>query len=425
MIQFSCRCKHVFELPEEMAGLQIQCPGCLLLVDVPTHEELEHLSEDGTIRVEAPSHVVDPDRFEKLRRVYSRTHVDDEGVEIDLRNTPEQLAAAGTDDSALEYEVVPTAPKYDPETGELVRPIEVADNPELPLHPAQIPFAKSAIGYASSDLNQKSSLFSPFLQLFMPINLASMFFVLVAHAFLIMALMSFVLAVFVIFIVGAGIVAHYANVIEEVAIEERDELPRFLRHFNITDDIWLPFCRIGVASILCFWPGMVVRLVGAIKGWPLPEVTAIHLALDFVGLILFPATVLIATTSGSLTNLRPDRVLGTMFQIGPKYAFFVVLYIVAMVPYLIGFSAAASQFVVLFTKGPSVAWFMAGLLDYAIMSIGIFLMHYLAWLLGLSYRSDHDLFPWVLQHHVRAIPGVTAPRYPKLAPANPPHDRNV
>jgi hypothetical protein len=413
MIQFSCRCKHVFELPEDMAGLQIQCPGCLLLVDVPTHEELDQLTEDGTIRVEAPSHVVDPDRFEKLKRVYSRKHVDEEGVEIDLRNTPEQIAAAGTDDSSLEYDVVPRAPKYDPETGELVRPIEVADNPELAPHPANIPFAKSAINYASPELNQRYSIFSPLVRLLMPINLASMFFVVLAHAFLIMALMSFVLAVFVILIVGAGIVAHYANVVEEVAIEERDELPRFLRHFNITDDIWLPFCRVGVASILCFWPGMLVRLVGAIKGWPLPEVTVIHLALDFFGLILFPATVLIATTSGSLTNLRPDRVLGTMFQIGPKYVFFVVLYIVAMVPYIIGFSAAASQFMSLFFKGPSVAWFLAGLLDYAIMSIGVFLMHYFAWLLGLAYRSDHDSFPWVLQHHVRTIPGVTAPRYPK------------
>ncbi|HEY1923590.1 MAG TPA: hypothetical protein VGG44_12630 [Tepidisphaeraceae bacterium] len=425
MIQFPCRCKHVFELPEDMAGLQIQCPGCLLLVDVPTHEELANLSEDGTIRVEAPSHVVDPNSFEKLRRVYSRTHVDDEGIEIDLRNTPEQIAASGSDDSPPDYEVVPSAPKYDPETGELVRPIEVADGPELPLHPAHIPFAKSAINYAGPDLNPRTSLIAPFVRLLMPINLASMFFVLLAHAFLIMALMSFVLAVFVIFVVGAGIVAHYANVIEEVAIEERDELPRFLRHFNITDDIWLPFCRIGVASILCFWPGMVVRLVGAYKGWPGPEVMVVHLALDFFGLILFPATVLISATSGSLTNLRPDRVLGTIFQIGPKYVFFVVLYIVAMVPYLLGFAAAASQFATLFIRGPSVQWFLAGLLDYSILSIGIFLMHYFAWLLGLSYRSDHDSFPWVLQHHVRAIPGVTAPRYPKMAPANPPHDRNA
>jgi hypothetical protein len=401
-----------------MAGLQIQCPGCLLLVDVPTHEELEQLSEDGTIRVEAPSHVVDPDRFEKLRRVYSRTHVDDQGVEIDLRNTPEQIAAAGTDDSALEYDVVPHAPKYDPETGELVRPIEVADNPELALHPAHIPFAKSAINYASPDLNQKPSIFSPFLRLLMPINLASMFFVVLAHAFLIMTMFSFVLAIFVIFIVGTGIVAHYANVIEEVAIEERDELPRFLRHFNITDDIWLPFCRMGVAAILCFWPGMVIRLAGAIKGWPLPEVTVIHSALDLVGIIFFPACLLIATTSGSLTNLRPDRVLGTIFRIGPRYGFFVILYIVALVPYLVGFIAAVSQFGSLFINGPSVKWLFAGLLDYAIMSVGIFLMHYFAWLLGLSYRSEHNSFPWVLQHYVRTIPGVTAPRYPKT-PSSP------
>jgi hypothetical protein len=425
MIQFSCRCKHVFEVPEEMAGQQIQCPNCMVLLDVPTHDELDQLTEDGTFRIDAPLPESDPNRFAQLKRVYSRKHVDDEGVDIDLRNTPEQIAAAGTDDSALEYEVVPTAPKYDPETGELVRPLEVREEPEHIAHPSQIPFAQSALNYATPDLNPKISVFSPLLYLFKPINLAAMFFVLVAHMFLVMGMFSLVLAFFILSVVGSGIIAHYANVIEEVALEERDELPRFLRHFDFTDDIWLPFVRVCVASILCFWPGMVVRLVGAIKGWPLPQVTVVHMILDFVGLIFFPATLLTATTSGSLTNLRPDRVLGTIVHIGPRYAFFVVLYTVALVFYVLGFIEAVSQFSVLFRLGPSFAWLWFGVVAYSILMVGIFLMHYFAWLLGLSYRIDHDSFPWVLQHHIRTIPGVTAPRYPKIAPTNQSHNRNV
>jgi hypothetical protein len=425
MIQFSCRCKHVFEVPEELAGQQIQCPDCMVLLDVPTHDELDQLTEDGTFRIDAPLPESDPNRFAQLKRVYSRKHVDDEGVDIDLRNTPEQIAAAGTDDSALEYEVVPTAPKYDPETGELVRPLEVREEPEHVAHPSQIPFAQSALNYATPDLNPKVSIFSPLLYLVMPINLAAMFFVLVAHMFLVMGMFSLVLAVFILLVVGIGIIAHYANVIEEVALEERDELPRFLRHFNFTDDIWLPFVRIGVSSILCFWPGMVVRLVGAIKGWPLPRVTVAHMILDFIGLILFPATLLTATTSGSLANLRPDRVLGTIARIGPRYAFFVVLYTVALFVYVLGFIEAVSQFSELFRTGPSFKWLGAGVIDYSILFVGIFLMHYFAWLLGLSYRLYHDSFPWVWQHYIRTIPGVTAPRYPMPVSPNPPRDRNI
>jgi hypothetical protein len=425
MIQFSCRCKHVFEVPEELAGQQIQCPDCMVLLDVPTHDELDQLTEDGTFRIDAPLPESDPNRFAQLKRVYSRKHVDDEGVDIDLRNTPEQIAAAGTDDSALEYEVVPTAPKYDPETGELVRPLEVREEPEHVAHPSQIPFAQSALNYATPDLNPKVSIFSPLLYLVMPINLAAMFFVLVAHMFLVMGMFSLVLAVFILLVVGIGIIAHYANVIEEVALEERDELPRFLRHFNFTDDIWLPFVRIGVSSILCFWPGMVVRLVGAIKGWPLPRVTVAHMILDFIGLILFPATLLTATTSGSLANLRPDRVLGTIARIGPRYAFFVVLYTVALFVYVLGFIEAVSQFSELFRTGPSFKWLGAGLIDYSILFVGIFLMHYFAWLLGLSYRLYHDSFPWVWQHYIRTIPGVTAPRYPATVHPHPPHERHV
>ncbi len=347
--------------------------------------------------------------------------MDEQGVEIDLRNTPEQVAAAGTDDSALDYEVVPTAPKYDPETGELIRPLELREDPENAGHPSQIPLAHTTLNYASPELNPNVSAFSPLLSLLMPINLAAMFFVLIAHVILVMGFFSLVLAFVVIIAMGVGLVAHYANVIEEIAIEERDELPRLLRHFDFADDIWLPFCRVCVASVLCFWPGMAVRLAGAIEGWPRDRVKAAHLILDILGLILFPATLLTATTSGSYANLRPDRVLGTIARIGPRYAFFVVLFTVAITVYALGLVAAVTQLNELFVRGPSVEWFLAGLIAYGMLFAGIFLMHYFAWLLGLSYRMEHNSFPWVLQHYERTIPGVTAPRYPMPIPPHPPH----
>jgi hypothetical protein len=234
-----------------------------------------------------------------------------------------------------------------------------------------------------------------------------------------MGLFSLVMAFVVIIVMGVGIVAHYANVIEEVAIEERDELPRLLRHFDFADDIWLPFCRVCVASVLCFGPGIAVRLAAAIEGWPPDRVRVAHLILDFLGLILFPATVLTTTTSGSYANLRPDRVVGAIARIGPRYALFVVVFTVAIIVYALGFTAAVFQLNELFLRGPSVQWFLKGLTAYGILFAAIFLMHYFAWLLGLSYRMGHHSFPWVLQHYVRAVPGVTAPRYPASVPPSP------
>jgi hypothetical protein len=409
MIQFSCRCKHIFDLPEEMAGQQVQCPNCMLLVDVPTHDELMELSEDGTFRLERPV-AEDPQRLAELKRAFSRKRVDDQGVDIDLRLTPRQIAAAGTDD-AVEFAAAPIAPKYDPETGELVRPLEIREEGNVGPHPSEIPFAKSALNYATPELNPDLSLSAPLFRLLMPLNLAAMFFILVAHVFLIMAMFSMFLAIFAILIVGVGLIAHYANVIEEVAIEERDELPRFLRHFNIADDVWLPFVNVGLAWVICFGPGLVVELAGLVKSWPPIRLFVIKLVFDIGGLIFFPSVVLTTTTSGTMSNLRPDRVLGTIARIGARYVLLVIIYAVAITLYYFGMKTTVDNFGTLFFYGPSKAWFFDGLMAYGILVTAIFLMHYFAWILGLCYRAKHYEFPWVFQHHVRTIPGVTAPRY--------------
>lgn len=418
MIQFSCRCKHAFDLPEEMAGRQIQCPNCLLLVDVPTHDEMAQLAEDGTFRVEGPI-ASEPHRFVELKRAYSREKVDEQGVELDLRQTPQQVAAAGTEEPSDGYEAVPIAPKYDPETGELIRPLDVREDMSPAPHPSQIPFAKTALNYASPELNPRVSFISPLLRLLMPINLAAMFFVFAAHIFLILAMFSMFLAVFAILVVGASLIAHYANVIEEVAIEERDELPRFLRHFSFADDIWLPFVRVFLAWMICFGPGMLIWMIGTVKSWPVDRVLTARLALDVAGLIFFPAVLLTTTTSGTMTNLRPDRVLGTIARIGPRYVLLAIVYAAAIMVYYKGFTGTVVNFTAIFLGGVSMAWFIDGLIAYGLLIFGIYLMHYFAWILGLSYRAGHDEFPWVFQHHVRLIPGVTAPRYAAPIPKTP------
>jgi len=135
--------------------------------------------------------------------------------------------------------------------------------------------------------------------------------------------------------------------------------------------------------------------------------------LDVVGLIFLPAIVLISTTSGSISNLRPDRVLGTIGKIGARYAFFVILYTVAFTIYTVGLVLTPFHSLSIFHAKSFSSWFVYGLIAWGTLMMGIFLMHWFAWLLGMEYRTGHMGFPWVYQKFERYIPGVTGPRWSK------------
>ena len=122
MIDFACHCGYKFSVPQEMAGGVIQCPKCYLLADVPQLGDLKNIEKDGTFKVtELPP--PDPEQAEALLRAYRRT--DAAGNELDLRSTFEEVVTAGADEVPLELkdQVRPGAPKYDPETGELIEPM--------------------------------------------------------------------------------------------------------------------------------------------------------------------------------------------------------------------------------------------------------------------------------------------------------------
>jgi hypothetical protein len=418
MIRFSCRCKYVFEVPEDAAGSQIQCPNCHLLVDVPSIEELSGIGDDGSYRMSAPPQASNAETFEQMRRVYGKEKLDEDGDEIDLRQTHEQFLAAGTEDHYEDFTAGgKTAPKYDPETGELLRPHDIVELPriEQATPPEDIPVATPTLNYASAGLQSRCSLFAPFVQLAMPINLAAMFFVMVAHLFIIMASFAVITSFLALIIVGTGIVAHYGAVIEEIGIEERDEIPRFMRHFNIADDIWLPFARVFLAWMICFGPGFMAFMIYLGRDTHAPWLLLAIPLLDLVGVIFFPAIVLITTTSGSLSNLHPVRVLGTIGKIGARYAFFVMLYMAAITVYFFGLLLTPDQLLSVFHVKSFGAWFVTGLIAWGTLAAGIYLMHWFAWLLGMEYRTGHMGFPWVYQKFERYIPGVTGPRWSKHA----------
>src|SRR3712207_3737551 len=126
-----------------------------LLNDVHTLSERGSFTGEGTYRLdEDRPRVDDPDRLADLGIIYSKHKVDEHGNEIDLRTLPAGRPSVrgfyddDEDGETGELELKPVEPvevqrpKYDPETGELIRPIELQKDPDRDVNPANIPMAK-------------------------------------------------------------------------------------------------------------------------------------------------------------------------------------------------------------------------------------------------------------------------------------------
>jgi hypothetical protein len=424
MIKFPCHCGHQFTFEDDMAGRQVQCPDCGRLNDIPSLDDLRNISEDGTYKLDSAPALQEPGRFQRLHHVYARQKTDALGEEIDLRVTPEEIAAAGAPEIPLvaagSTPPPPVAPRYDPETGERIRELPVLhDHP--PENPANIPMAKTALDYAMRNRARPTQLLRPLLELFMPVNLIVMLFVLIAQviagtiplAVLFITLTMGVTAMLLVFLVlplllvcGVGVVAHYANVIEDIGPDDRDELPRFLRNMSIREDVWRPCVNFMAALICCFWPVLVLWHFDPTSHW---SGLILTLALIVAGSVFFPAVLLTATTSGSMLNLRPDRVLGTIRTIGWAYLVLVAALLLAEIFNAAGVLTTSLNGFVFISQLRSKSWLTFGPPAYTILCTGIYLMHYFCWQLGLVYRRDHHRFPWVLQHHIsRRAPALTA-----------------
>jgi hypothetical protein len=186
-------------------------------------------------------------------------------------------------------------------------------------------------------------------------------------------------------------------VVEDVGREEIDEMPRPLRSMSVLEDLWFPFTNIMGALMLCYLPAILVYLgMDGGAGWRL---FACYSLLT-LGTILLPAVSLTLVTSGSLANLRPDRVLGVIQTAGVRYIPLVLGWVVAITVYVMGVWG--------FNRGGSGALFVGmGMnkrfwaLSLFLLMLGIYLMHAWCWQLGLFYRAKNASFPWVLQRHER------------------------
>lgn len=410
MIKFSCRCSHTFVVEDDQAGASLQCPKCGLLVDVPTLSDLPNLRPDGTYTLSELDDRHEPNRLNTLYRSFTRQTVDPTtGEEFDLRLSDEEVQGAGTVDP-MEVRGDPRSlrPKYDPVTGELVRPLDVAGGGDRP-NASTIPMAAAAVNYASASTEPVPGFWKLAIDLMMPANVAVMFFTSLAYL-----AGQFFFAVKVLFFVNlpiaALLLAHYGNVIEDTGPEGRDELPRPLRYLSVGDDLWKPFARMMGALVLCYGPAIAVLVNGL--PWPVAAVVAM------VGSLFLPAVMLTTTTSGSILNLRPDRVVSVIGILGARYFVSVGLWLVALVLHLWTWLGVqiVGEMVMLGWIGPEWKKLTYSVAVYPLIAVAIYLMHFYCWHLGVLYRMHQQDFPWVFQRH---IPDPAKKKATRLTPYGP------
>jgi hypothetical protein len=406
MINFPCHCGHKFSVGEDMAGGMIQCPQCGRLNDVPLLSDLAHLSEDGTYNLELLPEKDESEVAAELQRIYHAGRVDDEGNEIDLRQTLDDIYASGIDqdiptkETAAAEDPRRAAPKYDPMTGELIEPVNVLKPPVFEGTPSS-KIVRPALAYGQAgEFALGLTPLTILLALFRPVNVIVMFFIFIGHALLASTLIIVMARALIVVVMVPGlilaIIAHYGNVVDETGPAGRDELPTPLRGVQWHDDLWGPFRDWMLALILCYGPAVALLFTSL----PAKIVAPLALALAAVGTLAFPAALLTSLTSGTVLNLRPDRVFITMGKCGFHYVVLVFLWIVAAAIYAWGTLASVMAIVALLGFGGSTArmWFHP-LLILPLLLTGIYLMHYFCWYLGLMYRAHHADFPWVFQRH--------------------------
>jgi hypothetical protein len=405
MIQFRCRCKHAFSVADDMAGGVIQCPECAILNDVPGHGDLASLADDGTFRIEAPPPLENPERLAEMAYVFKKGRVDHEGEEIDLRVTEDDLSQMEDGEIPLRPDdrVKRHLPRYDPETGELIRPVEIKPDDVHDSDPRSIPLARPALGYASRipDDHRISPAMVP-IALLGPVNIFVMSFVLAAHLLFevvlatVLAGIPFLFAVPLMFLFL--FVSHYGNVIDEIGPQDKDELPRPLRALSWSEDLWGPYSAVVGAFILSYFP--IFFALPLLRQSPRVFVL-FALVIGLAGSFVFPAVLLTTTTSGTMLNLRPDRVWGVIQRIGSRYIGIVALFIGSLLVYGTGMFAGAwgtAHFID--PRGFNDLGILgSNTLGLPLLLIGIYLMHLACWELALLYRAYQPQFPWVLQRH--------------------------
>jgi hypothetical protein len=397
MIRFACQCGHQFILEDSQAAGEVQCPDCRKLNDVPTHGDLALMADDGTIGLKPLEIEEEPDRLALLSQIYAKGRQDESGNDIDFRPTPAEVAARGVP-APREPGQVPR-PRYDPETGQLIRPIDVVAAPPRKALPVDV----VTLGYVRHGTQLPGKLHGSLAILFMPANIITIAFVMIAMIIAnIGAIASFTnykVGLLETLFVELLIIGHYANVVEEIGVAGREEMPRLLRDMEFYGDIWVPIVNMFGSLMVCYAPTVLaLRWLGfTTPGWIVAGTLAA------IGTWLFPALLLTLSSSGSPANLRPDRVLGVIRACGIQYIPAMLLWTLAAGLFL---SNTLVYVKLIFDENDKTNfspsdWVIVGgaLLLWRLLTVPM--LHLFAIQLGLQYRRHYDKFPWIHQRHVR------------------------
>lgn len=373
---------------------------------MPLLSDLANLRPDGTHGIAPVVEREETERLSELARMFGRRRADADGESIDNRTLPDAIELAPL------TPLPRAAPRYDPETGERMDPLELAREAPMaaiPLGPLDRPGPPVA-QYATPGKTSYAPRGSVWMELFTPGNAIVIVIVWIAH-FVATIIDFFVRYMLTVLEKVGGLVipawpfnllfwlvlAHYATVVFETGEEELEELPRPLRNGSFRDDILLPAFRAGAAYVLAYLPALVLPSLTPDKSQPL----VLGAGLVWGG-ILFPALLLTACGSNSLANLRPDRVI-RVIRHGEWAYWRLVLITVPLVPLYL-WMALGVNFIHPLIGGTKAGELMAstiarGLVAMPLLTACVYLAHGVCWRLGQLLRMHHGSYGWVWEQH--------------------------
>jgi hypothetical protein len=311
------------------------------------------------------------------------------------------------------------APRYDPFTGELIRPHVVEEHVQsfaAKAAPRVQPISKSKMRGVIEAPPPHSWL----------ILLVEMFMSRNAGVLVLMTVINTVLAWGIAFTVGikagffffvplAGLLCSagfYSIIVQETGPGQSHELPRPVRDFEFRTDMLEPLLHLLISVALCYGPvGILWLTIG-------DEKTAANAALvaGIIGTIVFPAFFLTICADAMLVNLRPDRLLSVIFAAKLSYLPVVLGWTVGMAMTLDGMAYSYNAFVKLFDGlveyHPLPTWYLDNWWEACgFIGVGCYLSYYACWQLGMVWRMHYKNFKWVAQAYEKppeALPPGTA-----------------
>ena len=147
MIEFPCKCGFRFKLDDEQAGGTIQCDRCGLLSDIPLHQDLAAINEDGTYKMDESPTLQNPQAAADLIYVFTRGAQRRRRLRKGPALTTEEFDAVGTGQPLPLHprQMKRLGPKYDPETGELITEFQIANDGPSAIDPATVPMATATL----------------------------------------------------------------------------------------------------------------------------------------------------------------------------------------------------------------------------------------------------------------------------------------